>query len=150
MKELELRFAADTVALLNENRIQLRDEDTAFISGYVSGESGTYGQLYSAHWTKFMWECSTPMGTNGFDIIPEPFVGEYSSDIRSYIDTVVRVLNSDGDKSILRYAAMDIPYTVEFELRDPKAGAIFGMVEYDSDAKRYAFTAARDMVIYAP
>lgn len=148
MKELELRFAADTVALLNENRIQLRDEYTVFISGYVSGESGTYGELYCAQWTKFMWECGTPTGTNGGDIIPEPFVGTHSADLDSYIATVVRVLNSEV--AILHYAAMSIPYTIEFELRDPNTGAIFGVVEYDSTAKRYAFTAASDMVIYAP
>lgn len=148
MKELELRFAADTVALLNENRIQLRCEYVALISGYASGEEGTYGQLYSAQWTKFLWECSTPMGTNCGDIVPEPFIGPYSSDLDSYIATVTRVLNSEGEKSILHYAAMDIPYTVEFELRDPDSGKIFGVVEYDSTAKRYAFTAASEMPRY--
>lgn len=146
MKELELRFAADTVALLNENRIQLRCEYVALISGYASGEEGTYGELYSAHWTKFMWECSTPMGINSGDIVPEPFVGPHSSDLDSYIATVERVLNSEV--SILHYASMDIPYTVEFELREPGTGTIFGIVGYDANAKRYAFTAASEMPRY--
>lgn len=148
MKELELRFAADTVALLNENRIQLRCDDIAFISGYVSGESDTYGELYCRNWTGFMWECSTPTGTNSGDIVPEPFVGAYSSDLRSYIATVERVLNSEGKKSILHYAAMDTPYKVEFELREPDTGAIFGIVDYDADAKRYVFIAASEMPRY--
>lgn len=148
MKELELRFAADTVALLNENRIQLRCEYVALISGYASGEEGTYGELYAAQWTKFLWECSTPMGTNSGDIVPEPFVGTYSSDLCSYIATVERVLNSEDAYSILHYADMDTPYTVEFELRDPESAASFGIVSYDAKAKRYIFTAAREMFRY--
>ena len=148
MKELELRFAADTVALLNEHRIQLRADDVAFVSGFVSGPSGVYGQLYCAKWTEFMWECSTPMGTNFGDIIPEPFTGSYSRELSEYIAGVEHAFNSEGEKSILYYAAMDTPYTAEFELRNPAMGDSFGVVAYDSDANRYAFTKASDMELY--
>lgn len=148
MKEHELRFAADAVALLNVYRIQLRSDHVALISGYLSGESGTFGELCCRSWTNDMWECGTPMGTNGGDIVPEPFVGTFPTEVASYIATVERVLNSGGDYSVLRYASMDMSYKVEFELREPGTGLAFGIVGYDADAKHYVFTAASEIPRY--
>lgn len=148
MKETELRFAADTVALLNVHRIQLRNDQVALISGHILGESGTFGELLCRPWTNYMWECGTPMGTNSGDIVPEPFVETFSTAVDTYIATLERVLNSKGEYSILHYATMDMSYKVEFELREPGTGLAFGVVGYDADAKRYVFTAASDMPRY--
>ena len=145
MKVLELRFAADTVALLNENRIQPRLDDVALISGYVRGERGLFGRLVCAEWTNFLWECDSP-GMNIGDTIREPFSGQYSDVIRNYIETVERVLNSEV--SILHYADMDTPYTMEFEFIALNPASTLGIVSYDVTAKRYAFTPVSEMPEY--
>ena len=154
MKELELRFAADAIALLNANRIQLRCEWVAQISGYALsgydlGEGGTFGGLYCYPSTKFHWEFDTgwyndnPSWFNDSD--PDEAY-KATAEFRSYIDMVERVLNSEDDDSILHYAAMSTPYTLELELSDPDSRMILGKVAYDGSAKRYAFTASCPMI----
>lgn len=154
MKEPELRFAADTLALLNANRIQLRMEWVALISGYCLssydlGEGGTFGGVYCYPSTNFRWEFDTRwyndnppwFNDSGVD---EPY--KATAEFRSYIDTVEHVLNLEDENSILRYATKSTPYTVELEISDPDSRMILGKVSYDGSAKRYAFTAACPMV----
>jgi hypothetical protein len=155
MKESELRFAADALALLNANRIQLRLEYVALISGYALsdynlGEGSSFGEFYCSHSTNFRWE----FGSHGFINDNSPWFKDSNPDeaykataeFRAYIDTVERVLNSEDEDSILRYATMSTPYTVEFELSDPDSRMILGKVSYDGYANRYAFTASCAMV----
>lgn len=150
MKELELRFAADALALLNANRIQLRCEWVAHISGYALsgydlGESGFFGGMYCGHWTNFRWEFDSNWFNETDDALSvEPYAA--TAEFRSYVDTVERVLNTEDEDSILHYASMSTPYTVEFELREPDTMGVLGTVSYDGIAKRYAFTAVCAMV----
>jgi hypothetical protein len=154
MKEPQLRFAADALALLNANRIQLRCEWVAQISGYALasynlGEGGTFGGLYCYPSTNFRWEFDTGWYNDNppwFNDGDPDAAYKATAEFRSYIDTVERVLNSEDEHSILHYATMSTPYTLELELSDPESRMILGAVSYDGNAKRYAFTAACAMV----
>jgi hypothetical protein len=112
-------------------------------------EGNSFGEFYCSYATNFRWEFGTGWYNDNspwFNDSDPDEAYKATAEFRSYIDTVERVLNSESEDSILRYATMSTPYTVEFELSDPNSRMILGKVSYDGYANRYAFTASCAMV----